>query len=73
MKKKIIILGSTGSIGVSTLNVIRLKKDDFKVEILSTNSNVKKILSQAIEFKVKNVIIVNRKKFLEHKKLFKKK
>ncbi len=72
MKKDIIILGSTGSIGESTLNILRIKKKDFNVKILSTNSNVKKILNQAIEFNVKNVIIINKNKFLKYEDKFKK-
>ena len=57
MKKKIVILGSTGSIGVNTLKVIRNNKKDFEILLLSTNKNVKKIIHQAKEFKVKNIII----------------
>ena len=73
MKKKIIILGSTGSIGQNTLKIIRANKSDFLVHILSTNKNVDKIFNQAKEFKVKNIIITNLKKFFEAKKKFKKK
>ena len=57
MKKKIVILGSTGSIGVNTLKVLRNNKRDFEILLLSTNKNVKKIIHQAKEFKVKNIII----------------
>ena len=57
MKKKIVILGSTGSIGVNTLKVIGNNKKDFEIVLLSTNKNVKKIIHQAKEFKVKNIII----------------
>ena len=55
MKKDIIILGSTGSIGTSTLSILSGK--NFKVELLTTNKNVNKILKQAILHNVKNVII----------------
>ena len=44
--KKIAILGSTGSIGLSTLNIIRENKRNFKIQLLTTNKNVKKILNQ---------------------------
>lgn len=53
--KKILILGSTGSIGTQTLDVIRKFPGDFKVVGLSTNSNVKLVKKQAREFKAKNV------------------
>ena len=61
MKKKIIILGSTGSIGKNTIDVIRRNKTDFKIELLSTNKDISQILKQAKEFKVKNIIINNKK------------
>ena len=73
MKKKIIILGSTGSIGQNTLKIIKANKNDFVIQLLSTNKNIKKIFNQAKEFKVKNIIISNLKKYLEAKKKFKKK
>ena len=59
MKKKIAILGSTGSIGASTLNIIKKDKKNFEVVLLSTKSNFNKVFKQAIEFKVKNVVIKN--------------
>ena len=58
----IAILGSTGSIGKSTLNIIRKNKKKFKVILLSANVNGKTLFKQAKEFKVKNVIISNTKK-----------
>ena len=71
--KDIYILGSTGSIGLSTLNIIRDNKRNFKIQLLTTNKNVKKILIQAIEFKVKQVVIFNREEYLKYEKKFKKK
>jgi len=53
------ILGSTGSIGQSTLDVIRLNKDDFYVFALSCDNNVELILKQAIEFKPKYIVCPN--------------
>ena len=53
MKKKIAILGSTGSIGKSTLDIIRKDKNNFEVVFLSANNNYKKLTQQAKEFKVK--------------------
>ena len=66
MKKKIAILGSTGSIGSTTLKLIEKKIKSFQVIVLSTNTNVNKVYSQAKKFKVKNIIIhdqQNLKKF----------
>ena len=73
MIKELIILGSTGSIGKSTLKVIRKNKTKFKIKLLSTNNNINKIYSQAIEFKVKNVLIANKNKYQKFKNNFKKK
>ena len=44
MKKKIAILGSTGSIGTTSLNIFEKKSISFKIEVLSANKNYKKIL-----------------------------
>ena len=68
MKKKIVILGSTGSIGVKTVDVFKKDKKNFQIVLLSTNSNLKKILSQAKELNVKNIIINNKKVFKLAKK-----
>ncbi len=70
MIKKIIILGSTGSIGTSALNCLKNNKD-YKVVLLSTNKNVKKILNQAILFNVKNVIIEDKHNFIKFREKFK--
>ena len=59
MKIKIAILGSTGSIGKSTLDVIRKDKKNFEIILLSANNNYRKLIAQAKEFNVKNVIIKN--------------
>ena len=71
MKKKIVILGSTGSIGVNTLKVIGNNKRDFEIVLLSTNKNVKKIIHQAKEFKVKNIIINDSIEFKKAQKKYK--
>ena len=67
MKKKIAILGSTGSIGKSTLEVIKKNKKSFEVVFLSANNNYQKLIQQAKEFNVKNVLIKN-KNFYEKTK-----
>ena len=53
MKKKIAILGSTGSIGKSTLEVIKRDKKNFDVVLLTANNNYRKLIQQAKEFKVR--------------------
>ena len=73
MKKKIAILGSTGSIGESTLNVINKNKKDFDVVLLSANKNYKKLFQQAKKFKVKNIIINDKYSYEKVKKNYKKK
>ena len=70
--KKISILGSTGSIGKSTLKVIKKDKKNFNVILLSANNNYKKLVQQAKEYKVKNVIIKNKIYFKKVKNLLKK-
>lgn len=55
--KKISILGSTGSIGKQTLDVIRANKDKFEVVAISANSSVDLLLKQIIEFKPKYVAV----------------
>ena len=60
MKKKIAILGSTGSIGKSTLDVIEKDKKNFNLILLSANNNYKKLIEQAKKFNAKNVIIKNK-------------
>jgi len=57
MKKKIAILGSTGSIGENTLKIIKKNKKNFEVNLLTSNKNINKIFKQAREFKVRNIII----------------
>jgi 1-deoxy-D-xylulose-5-phosphate reductoisomerase len=68
MKKKIAILGSTGSIGKSTIDILRKDKKNFDVVLLTTNNNYREILKQAKEFKARNIIINNKKHFLTSKK-----
>ena len=57
--KKISILGSTGSIGTQTLDVVRKNPDKFKVIAISANSSVDLLLEQIIEFKPKYVAVYN--------------
>ena len=71
MKKKIAILGSTGSIGKNLIEIIKKDKKQFKIELLTANKNYKEILNQAKVFGVKNLIITNRESFqkIKRKKL----
>ena len=72
MKKKIAILGSTGSIGKQTLDIIRKDKKNFKIILLTANKNHNLLSKQIKEFKVKNVIVTNKKSYLILKKNLKK-
>ena len=56
MTKKIAILGSTGSIGTQTLEVISNHDDKFRVELLSANKNYKLLIQQAKKYKPKAII-----------------
>ena len=59
MKKKIAILGSTGSIGKCLIDIIKRDKKNFEIVLLTSNKNYKELLKQAKFFKVKNLIITN--------------
>ena len=72
MIKNIIILGSTGSIGQSTLKSITRDRS-FKVILLTTNKNLNRIFNQALDHKVKNVIVEDKNEFNKYKSKFKKK
>ena len=71
MKKKIAILGSTGSIGQTTFNIIKKNKQDFEIAFLTTNKNIKVILQQAKALKVKNILVVVNLNFIKVKKYLK--
>ncbi len=58
-KKRIAILGSTGSIGTQTLEVIKEQSHQFEVEVLSAHNNIDLLIKQAIEFKPNAVVIGN--------------
>lgn len=61
--KKVAILGSTGSIGVQTLNVIRRHPDLFQVESLVAGSNADLLVAQAREFNPNVVVIADKSKY----------
>jgi 1-deoxy-D-xylulose-5-phosphate reductoisomerase len=57
--KRVAILGSTGSIGTQTLDVIRQHPNDFIVEVLTAQNNCDLLIAQALEFKPNAVVIGN--------------
>ena len=71
MRKKIAILGSTGSIGRNLLEIVNKDKNKFEVTLLTANKNHTDLLKQAKRFKVKNIIVTNNEKleFLKKKKI----
>lgn len=62
-KKKIAILGSTGSIGTQALEVIEEHSDKFEVEVLTANTNADLLIDQALKFKPNTVVIVDETQF----------
>ena len=69
MKKKIAVLGSTSSIGKALLNLVRQNPNDFEICLLTANTKYRELLRQANFFKVKNLILTNKKSYLIAKKL----
>ena len=63
MKINISILGSTGSIGKSLIEILKIKKKKIKINLLSCNKNYKELFHQAKIFNVKNLIITDPKIF----------
>ena len=64
-KRRIAILGSTGSIGRQALDVISQHRDLFEVELLTANNSADLLISQAIEFCPNSVVICNEDKYKE--------
>ena len=73
MKKKIAILGSTGSIGKKTLDIIKKDKKRFIIYLLVANKNSSLLIKQIKEFNPKNIIISDYKSYKVVKKKFKNK
>ena len=63
MKKNIAILGSTGSIGLSLLNIVSKNKKNFDIKLLSAHKNYRKLFKQAELYNVKNIIITDPKSY----------
>ena len=68
MKKKIAILGSTGSIGKCLIDIIKNDKKNFEIILLSADENYKELLKQAKFLKVKNLIVTNKNSYNKVKK-----
>ena len=64
-KRRVAILGSTGSIGTQALDVIRQHRDLFEVELLTANNSSELLIRQAEEFDANNVVICNESKYRE--------
>ena len=73
IKKKITILGSTGSIGKSLINILKKDINRFEILLLTVDNNINELLKQVKIFNVKNIIVTNHKKFLMIKKILKNK
>lgn len=63
MKQRVAILGSTGSIGVQTLDIIAENSDDFEVVTLTANSNWERLARQAVEFDADSVVIADESRY----------
>lgn len=63
MKRKIAILGSTGSIGTQALDVVREQADRFEIYALTANNQVELLIKQAREFEPEVVVIANESKY----------
>ena len=70
MKKSISIFGVTGSVGNSTIELLRKNKSEFDLISITCNDDIDNIISLAKEFNPKIVAIANEKKFKELKKIF---
>ena len=65
MKRRIAILGSTGSIGRQTLDVVRQHPDLFQIELLTANNSTELLVAQAKEFDANSVVICNESHYRE--------
>lgn len=66
-RKHIAVLGSTGSIGTQTLDVVSQHPDRFAVDLITANNQVDLLARQAVEFGVKDVVICNAGKYAQLK------
>jgi len=66
-KKRVAVLGSTGSIGTQALDVVERNSDKFEITVLTANNNLELLIKQAVKFVPKAVIIGNTEKYTELK------
>ena len=69
MKKTIAILGSTGSIGKTLINIIKKDKKEYEIMLLTSNTNYMELLKQVSLYNVKNIVVTDPKTFLHVKKI----
>ena len=62
-KQRLALLGSTGSIGTQTLDIVRRRPEEFEVTTLTAGSRWEKLVEQALEFKPDSVVIANEKHY----------
>jgi len=67
LKRKIAILGSTGSIGTQAIEVVQEQAQHFEVELLAANNNADLLIQQAIAVQPNAVVIVNESKYVQVK------
>jgi len=65
MKKKIIILGSTGSIGKTLINIIKKDLSKYEIKLISANKNVKQLINLSKILNVKNILISDTSTYLQ--------
>ena len=68
MKKKIAILGSTGSIGKTLLDIVNQNKNLIEVSLLTAHKDYQTLIKQAKKYSVKNLIITDKESFKKIKK-----
>ena len=67
MKKNVVVLGSTGSIGKTFLKILKKDIDNSNILLLTTNKNINLLFKQIEVFNVKNIIVKDKKNFLKIK------
>ena len=68
--KKLTLLGSTGSIGLNTLDVVRMFPEQFSIEALSCRSSIEQLIEQIREFQPKTVCVEKNEKAGELRQIF---
>ncbi len=62
-RRNLAVLGSTGSIGTQTLDVVSQHRELFDIDLLTANNNAELLIKQALEFEPNNVVICNKEKY----------